>query len=163
MNIPKRKDTTMQTFSKQVAPPAVVFTNRRPSYSEAKTLCRGRISTYKGYEEFRRDYPQYNLPSQPRIYYKTDWTSMYDFLGTSPTLTSQGVRKYWSDVKSGVRTRVVGKKQTKSQKYKISSTPTLEDKKMFIEMAKALGVSEQIKPAYKILFTWDELFDLATL
>jgi hypothetical protein len=34
---------------------------------------------------------------------------------------------------------------------------------MFLELAKALGVSEQIKPAYKILFTWDELLDLAKL
>jgi hypothetical protein len=164
MNILKRKDTTMQTFTKQVAPPAtLVFANRRPSYSEAKTLCRGRVSSYKGYEDLRRDYPQYNLPCQPSIYYKKDWTSIYDFLGTSPSPRGEGLRKYWSDVKSGVLTRAVRQKQKNTQKYKINSTPTLQDKKMFLELAKALGVSEQIKPAYKILFTWDELLDLATL
>jgi hypothetical protein len=39
-------------------------------------------------------------------------------------------------------------------------TTTLQDKQTFIALAKKLGVYEQFKPAFKTLFTYDELLDL---
>jgi len=155
----------MQTFTKQVAHPAtLVFANRRPTFEEAKSICRGKVSSYKSYYAFRKNNPQYNLPSQPMVYYKTEWTNIYEFLAIYPSVRSEGVRKYWADVKSGVRTRTLPpKKKKNSNTYKISSTPTIQDKKMFIDMAKALGVYDQVKPAFKTLFTYDELLELVTL
>ena len=73
------------------------------------------------------------------------------------------MKKYWVDVNSGVRTRKVRTKKTQAKKYKISSNPTIQDKQMFLEMAKALGVYEQIKPAFRTLFTFEELLDIVNL
>ena len=109
----------MQTFTKQVAHPAtLVFANRRPTFEEAKSICRGKVSSYKSYYAFRKNNPQYNLPSQPMVYYKTEWTNIYEFLAIYPSARSEGVRKYWADVKSGVRTRTLPSKKKKNSNKK---------------------------------------------
>ncbi|MFM1755880.1 MAG: hypothetical protein RL621_795 [Bacteroidota bacterium] len=154
----------MQTLTTEVTlPSSRLFATRRPTFAEAKVICRGRVTSYKEYDDFRKGYPQYNLPSQPRVYYKSDWTTIHDFLGTIPFNKSESMKKYWVDVNSGVRTRKVRTKKTQAKKYKISSNPTIQDKQMFLEMAKALGVYEQIKPAFRTLFTFEELLDIVNL
>ena len=44
-----------------------------------------------------------------------------------------------------------------------SSTTTLQDKQAFIALAKKLGVYDSFRPAFKTLFTYEELLDMVNL
>ena len=150
------------------------FSIKRPSYEEAKTIVRGQVFTLAGYQSFRRNNPQFNLPSNPDLFYKNDgWKGSYEFFGTTKISAAVYSKRYWADVHSGKRVhtpkyKAVNKpSQEKPVAEKIkatvvysNTTTTLEDKQTFIALAKKLGVYDQFKPAFKTLFTYEELLEM---
>ena len=154
----------------------VSFYIRRPTYAEAKSLISGHVRTQKQYVEFRTNNPDYNLPAAPGQYYKnTGWVSSCEFYGVPEKPSSLHMKQVWQEIRSGERKRNCPKKYKTKPKAEstvatqlivadvMKSSPTLEDKQTFIALAKKLGVYDQVKPAFKTLFTYDELLDLVNL
>lgn len=161
----------------------VSFYIRRPTYAEAKSLISGHVRTQKQYVEFRTNNPDYNLPAAPGQYYKnTGWVSSCEFYGVPEKPSSLHMKQVWQEIRSGERKRNCPKKYKTKQKSTEAvqqpvlptspvvavipvTTPTtsLDDKRTFIALAKKLGVYDQVKPAFKTLFTYDELLDLVNL
>jgi len=150
--------------------------HRTPTFEEAKMLITGRASTVKEYNQFRLNNPSYRLPSQPHVVYADKWTSTHEFLGKPKYSPSDAMKKYWAEVKAGTRPKPKtrkGKKNIKTTKSTVAlkgtviqvvkSQTTFEDKQTFIALAKKLGVYDQVKPAFKTLFTYDELLELVNL
>jgi hypothetical protein len=150
--------------------------HRRPTFEEAKMLITGRAITLKEYNQFRLNNPAYRLPCQPQVAYADKWTSTHEFFGKPKYSASDAMTKYWAEVKAGTRPKPKsrkGKKNIKTTKSTIAlkgtviqvvkSQTTLEDKQTFIALAKKLGVYDQVKPAFKTLFTYDELLELVNL
>ena len=153
--------------------------HRRPTFEEAKMLIAGRASSNEEYRQFRLNNPQYHLPSNPAKIYDSQWTSSHDFYGKPKFNASDAMKKYWAEVNAGIRPRPVRYKTnktsdtTKTTKSTVAlkgtviqvvkSQTTLEDKQTFIALAKKLGVYDQVKPAFKTLFTYDELLELVNL
>jgi hypothetical protein len=150
--------------------------HRRPTFEEAKMLITGRASTLNEYNQFRLNNPAYRLPCQPQVAYADKWTSSHEFFGKPKYSPSDAMTKYWAEVKAGTRPKPKsrkGKKNIKTTKSTIAlkgtviqvvkSQTTLEDKQTFIALAKKLGVYDQVKPAFKTLFTYDELLELVNL
>jgi hypothetical protein len=150
--------------------------HRRPTFEEAKMLITGRAITLKEYNQFRLNNPAYRLPCQPQVAYADKWTSSHEFFGKPKYSASDAMTKYWAEVKAGTRPKPKsrkGKKNIKTTKSTIAlkgtviqvvkSQTTLEDKQTFIALAKKLGVYDQVKPAFKTLFTYDELLELVNL
>jgi hypothetical protein len=150
--------------------------HRRPTFEEAKMLITGRAITLKEYNQFRLNNPAYRLPCQPQVAYADKWTSSHEFFGKPKYSASDAMKKYWAEVKAGTRPKPKsrkGKKNIKTTKSTIAlkgtviqvvkSQTTLEDKQTFIALAKKLGVYDQVKPAFKTLFTYDELLELVNL
>jgi hypothetical protein len=150
--------------------------HRRPTFEEAKMLITGRASTLNEYNQFRLNNPAYRLPCQPQVAYADKWTSSHEFFGKPKYSASDAMTKYWAEVKAGTRPKPKsrkGKKNIKTTKSTIAlkgtviqvvkSQTTLEDKQTFIALAKKLGVYDQVKPAFKTLFTYDELLELVNL
>ena len=153
--------------------------HRRPTFEEAKMLITGRASTLNEYNQFRLNNPAYRLPCQPQVAYADKWTSSHEFFGKPKYSPSDAMTKYWAEVKAGTRPRPVRYKTnktsdtTKTTKSTVAlkgtviqvvkSQTTLEDKQTFIALAKKLGVYDQVKPAFKTLFTYDELLELVNL
>ena len=153
--------------------------HRKPTYEQAKVLIAGKVSSHTEYHRFRLNNPQYHLPSQPAKIYKSQWTSSHDFYGKPKFNASDAMTKYWAEVKAGIRPRPVRYKTSKpSNNVKttkstvalkgtviqvVKSQTTFEDKQTFIALAKKLGVYDQVKPAFKTLFTYDELLELVNL
>jgi hypothetical protein len=92
------------------------------------------------------------------------------------------MKKYWAEVNAGIRPRPVRYKTNKTSDTTkttktikstvalkgtviqvVKSQTTLQDKQTFIALAKKLGVYDQVKPAFKTLFTYDELLELVNL
>ncbi len=143
----------------------------RPSYEEAKSILKGHASSQKQYRTFRANNPQFNLPSNPYSYYKSKgWVDSYDFFSTVPKSSGCYLKAYWTDVKTGKRVHkpkmksapVTESKQAPT-KVTVKSTTTLEDKQAFIALAKKLGVYDSFRPAFKTLFTYEELLDMINL
>jgi hypothetical protein len=139
-------------------------------------LITGRAITLKEYNQFRLNNPAYRLPCQPQVAYADKWTSTHEFFGKPKYSASDAMTKYWAEVKAGTRPKPKsrkGKKNIKTTKSTIAlkgtviqvvkSQTTLEDKQTFIALAKKLGVYDQVKPAFKTLFTYDELLELVNL
>jgi hypothetical protein len=150
--------------------------HRRPTFEEAKMLITGRASTLNEYNQFRLNNPAYRLPCQPQVAYADKWTSSHEFFGKPKYSASDAMTKYWAEVKAGTRPKPKsrkGKKNIKTTKSTVAlkgtviqvvkSQTTLEDKQTFIALAKKLGVYDQVKPAFKTLFTYDELLELVNL
>ena len=150
--------------------------HRKPTFEEAKMLITGRASTLNEYNQFRLNNPAYRLPCQPQVAYADKWTSSHEFFGKPKYSASDAMTKYWAEVKAGTRPKPKsrkGKKNIKTTKSTIAlkgtviqvvkSQTTLEDKQTFIALAKKLGVYDQVKPAFKTLFTYDELLELVNL
>ena len=150
--------------------------HRRPTFEEAKMLIAGRAKSNAEYQQFRLNNPQYHLPSNPAKVYESQWTSSHDFYGKPKYSASDAMKKYWAEVKAGTRPKPKsrkGKKNIKTTKSTVAlkgtviqvvkSQTTLEDKQTFIALAKKLGVYDQVKPAFKTLFTYDELLELVNL
>ena len=143
----------------------------RPSYEEAKSILKGNASSQKQYHTFRVNNPQFNLPANPHTYYKNKgWVDSYDFFGTVRKSAGCYLKAYWADVSTGKRIHNPKKKSapvTESKqaptKVTVKSTTTLEDKQAFIALAKKLGVYDNFRPAFKTLFTYEELLDLVSL
>ncbi len=143
----------------------------RPSYEEAKSILKGHASSQKQYHTFRANNPQFNLPANPHTYYKNKgWVDSYDFFGTVRKSAGCYLKAYWTDVKTGKRVHKPKKKSapvTESKqapiKVTVKSTTTLEDKQTFIALAKKLGVYDSFRPAFKTLFTYEELLDMINL
>jgi hypothetical protein len=143
----------------------------RPSYEEAKSILKGHASSQKQYHTFRANNPQFNLPANPHTYYKNKgWVDSYDFFGTVRKSAGCYLKAYWTDVKTGKRVHKPKKKSapvTESKqtpiKVAVKSTTTLEDKQTFIALAKKLGVYDNFRPAFKTLFTYEELLDMINL
>jgi ribosomal protein S1 len=149
------------------------FSIKRPTYEEAKAIVRGQVFKMTEYKVFRKNNPQFNLPSNPDMYYRTaGWEGAYKFFGTTKISCAVHSRQYWSDVNSGKRTHTIKKRKTtpvtesKQAPTKVtvkSSTTTLQDKQAFIALAKKLGVYDSFRPAFKTLFTYEELLDMVNL
>jgi len=156
--------------------------HRKPNYEQAKALIAGKASSHTEYHRFRLNNPTYRLPSNPAKVYKSQWTSSHDFYGKPKFNPSDAMKKYWAEVNAGIRPRPVRyktnkpsdtTKATKTTKSTVAlkgtviqvvkSQTTLEDKQTFIALAKKLGVYDQVKPAFKTLFTYDELLELVNL
>ena len=150
--------------------------HRRPTFEEAKMLITGRASTLNEYNQFRLNNPSYRLPCQPQVAYADKWTSSHEFFGKPKYSPSDAMTKYWAEVKAGIRPKPKSRKGIKNSKTTkstialkgtitevVKSQTTLEDKQTFIALAKKLGVYDQVKPAFKTLFTYDELLDLVNL
>ena len=117
------------------------------------------------YHNFRKSHPQYNLPASPNAYYK-EWVSSYEFLGLPAKSHGEYLKDYWAKVKAGEivhKGRSYAKVKTTSAVKKAKPTTEFEDKQAFINLAKKLGIYEQFKPAFRTLFTYDELLDLVTM
>ena len=167
----------MQVLDKQESNLRLPFSIEEPTLKEAKAIVRGRVFNMKQYEAFRKNNPQFNLPVFPRETYKNSgWAGGYDFLGTTKPNPSAFAKRYWADVKSGKRVHT-DKMQASLERRKnrhsveessskpvISSTSTtLQDKHAFIALAKKLGVYDSFRPAFKTLFTYEELLDMINL
>jgi len=150
--------------------------HRRPTFEEAKMLITGRASTLNEYNQFRLNNPAYRLPCQPQVAYADKWTGSHEFFGKPKYNPSDAMTKFWAEVKAGTRPKPKsrkGKKNIKTTKSTVAlkgtviqvvkSQTTLEDKQTFIALAKKLGVYDQVKPAFKTLFTYDELLELVNL
>jgi len=150
--------------------------HRKPTFEEAKMLITGRASTLNEYNQFRLNNPAYRLPCQPQVAYADKWTSSHEFFGKPKYSPTDAMTKYWAEVKAGTRPKPKsrkGKKNIKTTKSTVAlkgtviqvvkSQTTLEDKQTFIALAKKLGVYDQVKPAFKTLFTYDELLELVNL
>ena len=145
--------------------------HRKPTYEQAKALIAGKASSHKEYQQFRANNPLYRLPSQPQYSYSRQWTGSHDFYGKPKHSSSDAMTKYWAEVKAGLRPRPVRyKTKPKAEpsvatqlivKDVIKSATTLEQKQTFIELAKELGVFDHCKPAFRVLFTQDELIEIA--
>lgn len=160
--------TTVTSETRNILP--TVF-HRMPTYQQAKTIIAGKVSSHKEYAKFRLNNPLYRLPSVPQKSYKNQWTSSFDFFGKPKHHASDFMTKYWAEVNAGIRPRPA---RYKAKQKAVQATPvkitvkdivksatTLEQKQTFIELAKELGVYEHCKPAYKVLFTYDELLELS--
>jgi hypothetical protein len=150
----------------------VSFYSRRPSYNEAQQIVKGKVFSMTDYKRFQENHSEYQLPANPDVVYKKDWISAYAFLGTQPRSKSEHMKLYWQDVKSGVRTRATKyKKAPKPVKLEVEAPiavkapamSALEEKQLMISLFKKYGIYEQCKPAFRSLFTIDELLDLANL
>ena len=147
------------------------YSIQKPSYDEARAIIRGQVFSHAQYQTFRKNNPQYCLPSMPQYsYIHKGWVNSYEFFGTTSSGKERFLNQFWADVKSGKRERPSRKKSKKASQVKespvkpsYSQAPTLEDKQTFIALAKKLGVYDQVKPAFKTLFTYDELLDLVNL
>ena len=142
----------------------LVFSLRRPTFSEAKQIVRGKCQTMKDYDTFRQKNPQYFLPSVPKNTYKTEWVSVYDFLPTAPLNRSESMKNYWKEVALGLHKRKPYIRKPKatnqsSAKAKAPTMTTLEEKQLMISLFKKYGIYEQCKPAIRSLFTIDELLE----
>jgi hypothetical protein len=178
---PKRKkDTTMpQVLEKpQATSPRLSYIIKKPTYDEAKTIIRGRVFSMNQYKLFRLNNPQFNLPCNPSVAWKnTGWKSAYTFFGTTRDTSGRYFKEYWADVKAGKRQYI---RKPKAKKVVEDTTPkqpiakvevavvepvvtVFEQKQAFIALAKKLGVYENFKPAFRTLFTIDELLELANL
>ena len=123
------------------------------------------LDQMKEYLSFRKSHPQYNLPACPNAYYK-EWVSSYEFLGLPVKSHGEYLKDYWAKVKAGEivhKGRSYAKVKTTSAVKKAKPTTEFEDKQAFINLAKKLGIYEQFKPAFRTLFTYDELLDLVTM
>jgi hypothetical protein len=177
VGLTQRKKSKMQVLDKpQASTYRLPFSIKRPTYQEAKTIIRGQVFTLAGYHTFRKSNPQFNLPSNPDTYWKNDgWKGCYEFFGTTKKSPKEYVKQYWADVRSGKRVHApkykaknkpsqVDAVPEKTKVNVVQSKPTiLEDKQAFIALAKKLGVYERFRPAFKTLFTVDELLDLVNL
>ena len=148
------------------------FSIKRPSYEEAKAIVRGQVFTMAGYQAFRTNNPQFNLPSNPEMFYRNvGWKGSYEFLGTTKISLAVHSRQYWADVKAGKRVHTIKNKKSSpvteskpaTTKVTVKSTTTLEDKQAFIALAKKLGDYDSIRPECKTLFKYEELLDLVNL
>lgn len=147
--------------------------HRKPTYEQAKALIAGKASSHKEYQKFRLNNPLYRLPSQPQYSYARQWSGSHDFYGKPKHSSSDAMTKYWAEVKTGLRPRPVRYKTKPKAESTVAtqlivadvmkSATTLEQKQTFIALAKKLGVYDQVKPAFKTLFTYDELLDLVNL
>jgi hypothetical protein len=173
---PKRKkDTTMpQVLEKpQATSPRLAYLIKKPTYDEAKTIIRGRVFSMNQYKLFRLNNPQFNLPCNPSVAWKNaGWKTAYVFFGTTKDTSGRYFKEYWADVKSGKREHIRKPKAKKVVENITSEQPlavvqaeptVFEQKQAFIALAKKLGVYENFKPAFRTLFTIDELLDLANL
>ena len=163
MNI-QNKDNKMKTLL-QPTQQTLSFSLRKPSYAEAQQILKGNVFTMKEYYSFRKSHPQYNLPACPNAYYK-EWVSSYEFLGLPAKSHGEYLKDYWAKVKAGEivhKGRSYAKVKTTSAVKKAKPTTEFEDKQAFINLAKKLGIYEQFKPAFRTLFTYDELLDLVTM
>lgn len=170
----RKKDTTMpQVLEKPQATSPRRSYNKNPTYDEAKTIIRGRAFTMNQYKVFRSNNPEFNLPHNPSVVWKnTGWKGAYTFFGTTRDTSGRYFKQYWADVKAGKREHI---RKPKTKKVVENITPeqsvavvqaeptALEQKQAFIALAKKLGVYENFKPAFRTLFTIDELLDLANL
>ena len=166
----------MQVLVKQTeSKTRIQYSIQKPSYDEARAIIRGQVFSHAQYQTFRKNNPDYCLPSMPQYSYAhMGWVNSYEFFGTTSKGKERFLMQYLADVKSGKRERTARKKSTKAIQVKespvkakvnseISQSPTLEDKQTFIALAKKLGVYDQVKPAFRTLFTYDELLELANL
>ena len=174
MGTERKKDTMMQVLEKPIeSKTRLPFSIQRPSYDEAKAIIRGKVFSHTQYQTFRKNNPQFNLPSMPQYsYIHKGWVNAYEFFGTTSSGNGKErfLNQFWADVRSGKREHPSRKKSTKASQVKerpvkasYSQAPTFEDKQTFIALAKKLGVYDQVKPAFKTLFTYDELLDLVNL
>ena len=152
--------------------------NHIPTYDEAKTIIRGRVFSMNQYKVFRLNNPKFNLPLNPSVSWKdAGWKGAYTFFGTTRDISGRHFKKYWADVKAGKRQHI---RKPKVNKVVEDTTPkqpvaqvevalvepvvtVFEQKQAFIALAKKLGVYENFKPAFRTLFTFDELLELANL
>ena len=166
----------MQVLDKpQTSNTQLHFTLTRPTYKEARAIVKGRVFNLKSYALFRQNNPQFNLPSVPAEFYKgSGWVSAYEFLGTTRVNPSKFAKQYWADVHAGKRTHAPKYKakakvtfpipdKAKSNVVETKSTTTFQDKQAFIALAKKLGVYDKFRPAFKTLFTYEELLDMINL
>lgn len=152
--------------------------NHIPTYDEAKTIIRGRVFSMNQYELFRFNNPNFNLPKNPSVFWKdAGWKGAYTFLGTTRDTSGRYLKKYWADVKAGKRQHIRKPKTKKVVEDTTTEQPVaqvevalvapvatvFEQKQAFIALAKKLGVYENFKPAFRTLFTFDELLELANL
>jgi hypothetical protein len=176
MGTERKKDTMMQVLEKPIeSKTRLPFSIQRPSYVEAKEIIRGKVFSHTQYQTFRKNNPQFNLPSMPQYsYIHKGWVNAYEFFGTTSSGKERFLKQFWADVKAGKRTHTPKYKakakivipipdKPKSNVVNTQSTTTFQDKQTFIALAKKLGVYDQVKPAFKTLFTYDELLDLVNL
>jgi hypothetical protein len=157
--------------------------HQTPSYEEAKALIAGHVSSHKSYKEFVKNYSHYKLPSNPNYYYKgKGWVSSSDYFGIPKRDASEQMNNYWREVKLGLRKRnCPAKYKTKKsqilQSNQVNDTTvilapvvvqepdevTYDDKQTFIKLVKKLGIYDEVKPAFRRIFTYEELLDLVKL
>ena len=169
------KENKMKTLL-QSEQTTLSFSLRKPTYAEAQQIVKGNVFSTNGYIAFRKSHPHYNLPSNPWAYYK-EWTTTYDFFGTPVKSGAEYCKEYWDKVRAGVivhnrrgKSKTTTKQPIVTAKTTVKATarivePTTEfqDKQAFIKLAKKLGVYDQFKPAFRTLFSYEELLELVNL
>ena len=159
----------MQTLlPKEQEAGVAVFSYEKPTYEQAKDLIKGQVRNMREYINFVRTHSFYQLPSNPRQYYKEAYVSNYDFFSTAPTTAKQlAIKKYWDKVHSGELTRKPYTKKVKSVEpdVKVENTniveqPAQDERILLIGLMRKLGILDLCKDGLKTLFTYEELYDM---
>jgi hypothetical protein len=159
----------MQTLLPQEQEKGIaVFSYEKPTYEQAKALIKGQVRTMKEYTAFVHNHSFYQLPANPRQYYKKAFVSNYDFFGTYPTTAKQlAIKKHWDKVHSGEVTRKPYTKKVKSdaptvkvESTKIVEQPVEDDRITLINIMRKYDILDLCKDGLKTLFTYEELYEM---
>ena len=113
-----------------------------PTYNEAKRIIFGHAKNRQEYVAFRKNHPEYKLPSSPREVYFGEYTNMHEFLGVPKYDQKQFLEQYWSDVKSRVRTREYA---YNIKEPIIKNVPTYEEARQILKGRQIFSYREYLK------------------
>ena len=156
----------MQTLINNEERDTTVISFAIPSIERAKEILRNhQIKNFEEYKVFRKNYPYYNLPANPRIYYKDQYISVYNYFGTEPsTLRTVGVSKYWEKVRSGEIQRKPYKPRTKKTTVEavkpVEQEQPVDDRIQLINLMRKYDILDLCADGLKSLFTYEELFKM---
>lgn len=164
IDLKKERYNIMQTLlPKEQEKGIAVFSYGKPTYEQAKDLIKGQVRNMKEYAAFVYNHPSYQLPSNPRQYYKEAFVSNYDFFGTYPTTAKElAIKKYWDKVHSGEVTRKPYTKKVKSDSptVKIVEQPVEDDRITLINIMRKYDILDLCREGVRTLFTYEELLDI---
>ena len=153
----------MQTLMKQEERDTTVISLTAPTFAQAKEIVKGRVFRMKDYQDFRKNYPHYNLPSSPRVYYKGEFISVYDFLGTQPaTIREKAIAEHWEKVHKGEieRKPYQSKKKTVDETETVEQEQPVDDRIQLINLMRKYEILDLCADGLKSLFTYEELFKM---
>jgi hypothetical protein len=156
----------MQTFINNEERDTTVISFGAPTIERAKEILRTHnIKTFAEYKVFRQNYPYYNLPANPRMHYKEQYISVYNYFSTEPNnLRAKGVFKYWEKVRSGEIQRKPYKTRTKNTTDEVSKPveqeQPVDDRIQLINLMRKYDILDLCADGLKSLFTYEELFKM---